>query len=49
MKTIAVQTIALGFVIFLVSLPLVYRRIPMNVFYGIRIPAAFKSEQCVRY
>jgi hypothetical protein len=34
-----------GLVIFLVSLPLAYRKVPMNPFYGIRIPAAFESNE----
>ncbi|MES2708697.1 MAG: SdpI family protein [Verrucomicrobiota bacterium] len=34
-----------GLVIFFVSQPLIRRKVPMNGLYGIRIPAAFKSEQ----
>ena len=30
---------------FIISLPLVYRKVPMNSLYGIRIPAAFESEE----
>jgi hypothetical protein len=34
-----------GLVIFLVSLPLACRKAPINPFYGIRIPAAFESNE----
>jgi hypothetical protein len=34
-----------GLVLFFISLPLIRRKVPMNGLYGIRIPAAFKSEQ----
>jgi hypothetical protein len=34
-----------GLLIFLICLPLIYRKVPMNSTYGIRIAAAFESEQ----
>jgi uncharacterized membrane protein len=42
---VGLSVMSAGLVIFFISLPLMYRKIPMNAFYGIRIPAAFKSEQ----
>ena len=33
-----------GVITLLVCLPLIYRKIPMNRFYGIRIPEAFTSD-----
>ncbi|HEV2318524.1 MAG TPA: SdpI family protein, partial [Verrucomicrobiae bacterium] len=41
----AIAILSAGLLIFLVSLPLIYRKVPMNQLYGIRIPAAFESEQ----
>ena len=41
----AIAILSAGLMIFFVSLPLVYRKVPMNSMYGIRIPAAFESEQ----
>lgn len=35
----------IGLLIFILSLPLIYRKIPMNSLYGFRIKAAFESEQ----
>lgn len=35
----------LGFVTTAVSIPLVLRAVPMNRWYGIRIPKAFKSDR----
>jgi hypothetical protein len=45
MTTIAIVTLLSGILMFLLSLPLISRQIPMNGSYGIRIPAAFESEQ----
>ncbi len=45
MTTIAIITLLSGILIFAISLPLIYRKIPMNRIYGIRTPAAFKSER----
>ncbi len=45
MTTIAITTLLTGLVLFLVCLPLIYRKVPMNGVYGVRIPAAFESEQ----
>ena len=42
---IIVGDILFGTLLFGLSLPLVLRKVPMNDFYGIRIPAAFESEQ----
>jgi hypothetical protein len=42
---VGLSIMSTGLVIFFISLPLIYRKVPMNGFYGIRIPAAFKSEQ----
>jgi len=41
----AIAILSAGLVIFLISLPLIYRKIPMNSLYGIRIPAAFESNE----
>ena len=41
----AIVVLSLGLLIFFVSLPLAYRKVPMNFLYGVRIPAAFESEQ----
>ena len=35
----------LGILILCLSLPLIYRKVPMNDYYGVRIQAAFKSEK----
>jgi len=45
MTAVAIAILLGGLVIFLASLPLAYRKIPMNQVYGIRIPASFESEQ----
>lgn len=45
MTTIAIVTLLSGILMFVLSLPLISRQIPMNGGYGIRIPAAFESEQ----
>jgi hypothetical protein len=44
-KMIIVANILFGVLLFGLSLPLLLRKVPMNDLYGIRIPAAFKSEQ----
>ena len=41
---LAVAILASGVVIFCVCLPLIYRKVPMNRWYGIRIREAFKSN-----
>jgi hypothetical protein len=43
--TLACVTTLLGVFIVGFSLPLAYRKVPMNGIYGVRIPAAFRSEQ----
>jgi SdpI/YfhL protein family len=43
--TIASGILSVGLVTLLVSLPLIYRKVPMNAFYGIRIRASFQSKQ----
>ena len=43
--TVALIFIASGLLIFVVSLPLVYRKVPMNALYGVRIPRSMESEQ----
>ena len=45
MTTVAVAILLSGVLIFLLSLPMIYRKVPMNHFYGFRIPAAFESDQ----
>ncbi len=45
MTTVAITLLLSGVLIFLLSLPLVYRKVPMNHFYGVRIPAAFESDR----
>lgn len=45
MTTAPVAILASGLFIFLISLPLIYRKVPMNHFYGIRIQASFESDQ----
>jgi len=44
-KLIILGDILGGLFIFGFSLPLVFRKVPMNELYGIRIRAAFESEQ----
>ena len=43
--TVASSILFVGIVTPLISLPLIYRKVPMNAFYGIRIRASFQSEQ----
>src|ERR1700678_2947320 len=45
MMVVAVPVLLTGILLFVISLPLIKRKVPMNDFYGIRIPAAFESEQ----
>lgn len=45
MTTVAITILLSGLLIFLFCLPLIFRKVPMNDTYGIRIAAAFKSEQ----
>ncbi|MBL9189051.1 MAG: SdpI family protein [Opitutaceae bacterium] len=45
MTAVAIAILLGGLAMLLVSLPLVYRKIPMNHFYGIRIRASFESDQ----
>lgn len=45
MTLVAITTLLSGVLIFLLSLPLIFRSVPMNRLYGIRIPAAFESPQ----
>lgn len=45
MTAVAIGILLGGLVIFFASLPLAYRKIPMNQVYGIRIQASFESDQ----
>lgn len=45
LKLIALGDLQIGLLMLILSLPLVFRKIPMNRMYGIRIPAAFESEE----
>ena len=45
METLAFNTTLAGLLIFILSLPLAWRRVPMNRFYGFRTRAAFRSDQ----
>jgi hypothetical protein len=42
---IASVILGVGIVTFCVCLPLIYRKVPMNRFYGIRIPQSFVSAE----
>ncbi len=44
-KLIALMDLQFGLLLFVMSLPLMLRKAPMNGLFGIRIPAAFESEQ----
>jgi SdpI/YfhL protein family len=44
-KMMIAANILFGAILFGLSLPLLLRKVPMNDFYGIRIPAAFESKQ----
>jgi len=43
--TAAAVILGAGLLIFSVSLPLIYCKVPRNIFYGVRIAKAFKSER----
>jgi uncharacterized membrane protein len=45
MRLLALANILSGVIIFLLSLPLICRKVPMNRFFGVRIRAAFESRQ----
>jgi hypothetical protein len=45
MTTVAITILLSGVLIFLLSLPMIYRKVPMNHFYGVRIPTAFESDR----
>jgi hypothetical protein len=45
MNLIVFGDLQLGVIIFVMSWPLILRKVPMNQFYGVRIRAAFESEQ----
>jgi hypothetical protein len=44
-KLIAIADLQVGIIMFFINLPLVFRQVPMNKAYGIRLRAAFESEQ----
>ena len=43
--SIAISTLVCGLLMFFLSLPLIFRKVPMNKLYGIRLKASFESEQ----
>ncbi len=45
MMIVAALTLFSGLLICLTCLPLIYRKVPMNRLYGIRMASAFQSEQ----
>jgi hypothetical protein len=45
MTVVAFVILSSGLLAFLVSLPLIYRKVPMNHWYGFRTEEAFESEQ----
>ena len=45
MTTVAITILLSGVLIFLLSLPMIYRKVPMNHIYGVRIAPAFESDQ----
>ena len=45
MSVVALVILSSGLLAFVVSLPLAYRKVPMNHFYGFRIEEAFESKQ----
>src|SRR5690348_4793778 len=45
MLAVAITILLTGLLIFLMCLPLIRRKVPMNDSYGIRIAAAFESEE----
>src|SRR6188472_1297293 len=42
---VAIALLAVGGIMFVTSLSLIKRRVPMNRFYGIRVREAFKSKE----
>jgi hypothetical protein len=44
MTTVAFAILAGGLITFFLGLPLAYRKIPMNSFYGVRVLEAFESK-----
>src|SRR6266576_6400290 len=42
---VGIAIFATGAVMFVSCLPLIYRKVPMNYFYGIRVREAFKSKE----
>lgn len=42
---LGITNIVCGIVFILISLPLVYKRVPMNHYYGFRIAKSFSSEE----
>ena len=45
MTVFAITILLSGVLILLLSLPLVYRKVPMNHLYGVRIRASFESDR----
>lgn len=45
MNLAALASLIAGIVIMLSSIPLIRRKVPMNFYYGVRIPAAFESDE----
>lgn len=45
MITLACLITTVGLITISLSLPLIYRKVPMNAFYGVRIPASLASER----
>ena len=45
MKIVAFVILLSGLTILATSLPLVFRKVPMNRLWGVRLPAAFESDQ----
>lgn len=43
-RLVGVTFFLTGLVIIGISIPLIFRRIPMNHFYGVRLPRAFESD-----
>jgi len=45
MMTLATLFTFVGLLILALSIPLMRRKVPMNAFYGVRIPGSFDSEE----
>lgn len=45
MTTTAILTLLSGVLVFLLSVPLIRRKVPMNHYYGVRTPASFESDE----